>query len=277
MIRMMYFIRKPEDMFIDDFKARWEQHGNVVYNNAAALGIRKYIQATTLGGDPSGELLREIYGLTKEPYDAVGEFWWQGRADLADALKTPEGQAAAEAILEDERGFVDWSRSVLYFAVDKPQINPPGVIVAREESTILKGYYVAPVHPELTVRQAQYHWLTCHGPLARQYEQFLAFKRYLQVHVVKEPIADEWRAARSGMEEQNPIGHAEVWMDRRELAGDPTPEMEEAFFVLTMDIATFVDVSEATAFVAREHVVVDQKIIKAELPLPTAFDDPAAG
>ncbi|HHQ49306.1 MAG TPA: hypothetical protein ENK19_10555, partial [Acidobacteria bacterium] len=157
MIRMMYFIRKPEDMFIDDFKARWEQHGSVVYNNAAALGIRKYIQATTLDGDPSGELLREIYGLTKEPYDAVGELWWQGRADLADALKTPEGQAAAEAILEDERAFVDWSRSLHYFAADIPQINPPGVIVAREESTILKGYYVAPVHPELTVKQAQYH------------------------------------------------------------------------------------------------------------------------
>jgi len=149
-----------------------------------------------------------------------------------------------------------------------PQINPPGEIVAKEGSTIVKGFYVGPVASDVPVEDAQFHWLTCHGPLARQYDQFLPYKRYIQVRAIEEPIAAALREARGGMEEFPTIGNAEVWVDRRELAAAAGPEVEEAFKLLVEDISYFVDVSRSTVFVAKEHVIVDKKIIVPPLPKP---------
>jgi hypothetical protein len=165
---------------------------------------------------------------------------------------------------------VDFSRTSLWFGVDMPQINPPGEIVAREGSTIVKGYYVGRVVPSLSEEQAKFHWLTCHGPLARQYDQFLPYQRYIQVRAVDEPLAEALRAARGGMEVFPTIGNAEVWVDRRELASAAGPEVDEAFRLLVEDISYFVDVPRSTVFVAKEHVIVDKKITVPPLPRPAA-------
>ena len=271
MIRLNYFIRKAENMSLEDFQQYWlDKHAALVVKNTPALRIRRYVQAHTLDDDADGEMMRQMYNATAEGYDGVAEFWWKSRQDLAEALQTPEGEEAAAELMEDERRFVDFSRSLLYFCVEIPQINPPGSIVAREDNMLLKGYFVGHAHPGLSVKDTQFHWMTCHGALARQYEQFIPYQRYLQLHVFEDPVADQWRAARGRMEEFAPFGHAEVWLDRRDLAAPAGPEAGESFGYFAQDIEEFIDVSKSPLFVAKEHVIVGKKIMNMPLPVPAS-------
>ena len=272
MIRLNYFLRRLPSLSLEAFQEYWrEKHAVLLTKHASALRVRRYVQAHVLPDDPLGEMMQQIYGTGGEPYDGVAELWWKSPQDLAEALGTSEGQQGAEELLEDERRFVDFSRSSLWFGVDMPQINPPGEIVAREGSTIVKGYYVGRVVPHLSEEQAKFHWLTCHGPLARQYAQFLPYQRYIQVRAVEEPLAEELRAARGGMDVFPTIGNAEVWVDRRELAAVAGPEVDEAFGLLVEDISYFVDVPRSSVFVAKEHIIVDKKITVPPLPKPAGI------
>jgi len=269
MIRLEYFIRRPAGMEREAFLGTWkEDYAVLVAGCAAALNIRKYVQAEVLPEDPHGALLTQLYGAGGEIYDGVNEFWWASRKELDEALATSEGQEAMAALVAAERKFVDFSRSALWFAIDLPQINPPGKIVAREDNMYLKGLYVGKIREELTPEEAKFHWLTCHGAMARQYEQFLPFERYLQVSRIEDPLADRLRQER-GMVDVPVIGHAEVWFDRRAIALAQGPEVDEAFPMLVRDIGNFADASQSSMHVAKEHVIVDKKIFREPIPVPT--------
>ncbi len=271
MIRMNYFMRKPGKMSLEDFHQYWlDRHAALVVRHAPALRIRRHVQAHTLLDDDDGQMMQQMYGTTAEGYDGVAEFWWKSRQDLAEALQTPEGREAAAELREDERRFVDFSRSTLYFCVEIPQVNPPGSIVAREDNMLIKGYYVGHARPGLSIRDIQFHWMTCHGALARQYEQFIPYQRYLQLHRFEDPVADEWRSARGGMETFRAMGHAEVWLDRRDLAAPGGPEAGESYGYFAQDIEQFADVSNSPLFVAKEHIILDKRIMTMPLPVPTA-------
>ena len=47
-------------------------------------------------------------------FDGVAELWWDSLDDLAAATATPDGRAAALALLVDERRFIDHARSPLW-------------------------------------------------------------------------------------------------------------------------------------------------------------------
>jgi hypothetical protein len=269
MIRLEYFTRRPAGMERGTFLKLWkEEYAPLVARYASALKIRMYVQAEVLPEDPHGAMLTQLYGAGGELYDGVNEFWWASRKDLDEALATPEGKEAMAALVAAEGKFVDFTRSALWFAVDLPQINPQGVIVAREDNMYLKGLYVGKKREELTLEEVKFHWMSCHGPLARQYEQFLPFERYIQVSRIDDPLADRLRAER-GLPDPATIGHAEVWFDRRAIALAQGPEVDEAFPLLVADIGNFADASQSAMHVAKEHVIVDKKIFTTPIPVPT--------
>ncbi len=269
MIRLSYFLRKRPNLSDAAFRALWlEDHASLVAGHAPALRLRRHVQSLVLPDDPVTQMLRQVYGTGGEPYDGVAEFWWKSAEDLEEALRTTEGQRAAGDLRKSEARFVDFSGSFLRFGMEIPQINPPEEIVAREGTSILKGYYVGNIRPGLSDEAARFHWLTCHGPLAREYQQFLPYRRYIQVHALDLPLAVPLREAREGMQEPHTIGHAEVWADRRDLALATGPEVAQAFQLLAADIHTFVDSAAAAVFVAKEYVVVDKPIMTTPLPTP---------
>jgi hypothetical protein len=51
-------------------------------------------------------------------YDGVAELWWDSLDDLRGD-QTPKRVAAGQALLEDERKFIDLKRSPLFFGVEK--------------------------------------------------------------------------------------------------------------------------------------------------------------
>jgi uncharacterized protein (TIGR02118 family) len=241
-----------------EFQDYWRNvHGPLVAKHSTALGIRRYVQSHTLD-DPINDLLREPRG-TQDPYDGVAELWWNHEDQVAEGIGTPEGQEAALELLEDEKKFIDFSRSSLYWGTEVPQINPtPENIVARVESPIIKLCFFGTHRPELTREESALYWRMHHGPLVRSLAQAARIKRYLQVHSLETPLNEALRAPRGEMAEPFD-GNAELWFDRLELMGSATtPEGARAMELMVEDEAKFVDFKRAALWIAKEHVFIDR-------------------
>ena len=64
---------------------------------------------------PFNDLLRASRG-GPEAYDGIAELWWDSIDDLTAGAASAEALAAAQALLEDERRFIDLERSPLWIA-----------------------------------------------------------------------------------------------------------------------------------------------------------------
>ncbi len=193
------------------------------------------------------------------PYDGVAEIWWNSREAAAEAAGTPEGREASRELLEDERKFIDFSRSSLWFAMELPQVNPtPENIIATESSTIVKFYYVLHRLANLTREDFQLYWRMDHGPLIRSLAPAMGVLRYIQVHTVDDAAAAQPRADRGEMEDIYD-GHAELWFDsagRRETG--QTPEGQRAGQAAGEDEAKFIDFSRSSIWTGKEHVLLER-------------------
>ena len=258
MIRLVYVLRRLPNLSRQAFQDYWrDAHGPLVAKHSTTLRVRRYVQTHTLD-DPINTLLQEPRG-TLEPYDGVAELWWNHENDVAQGVGAAEGQKAAEELLEDEKKFIDMSRSCIYWATEVPQINPtPENIVARPETPIIKLCFFGHHKPELSGEEAGLYWRMHHGPLVRSLASAARIKRYLQVHKLDTPLNDVVREPRGKMAEPF-MGHAELWYDRLELAGAvTTPEGARAMEMLVEDEAKFVDFKRSTLWVAKEHVFIDR-------------------
>ena len=121
MIKLIFCVHRLPHLSRDQFQRYWfESHGPLVRRHGEALHIRRYVQVHTLE-DPINEALRAGRG-TVEPYDGVAELWWDSSEDLQAAISTPQGQQAGLELLEDERRFIDLSRSTLWIGQERPVI-----------------------------------------------------------------------------------------------------------------------------------------------------------
>lgn len=258
MIRFVYVVRRKEGMGLADFQSYWRNsHGPMVAKHSTTMRIRRYVQTHRLD-DPFNEAVRERRGF-QAPHDGVAELWWDSPEELAAAAENPDYQAATDELLEDEKKFIDFSRSSLWFAYEAPQVNPsPENIIALDESPIIKICYFGHQRREMSLEDAQLYWRMNHGPLLRSLAPALGVRRYIQVHRLVTPFDDVPRSARGGMEEPF-LGHAELWYDRKDLlAAMNTPEGVRASELAAEDEAKFVDFQRSAMWVAKEHVFVDR-------------------
>ncbi len=257
MIRMIYPIRRQSRLSQEEFQAYWHDvHGPLVAKNARALGANRYIQVHTID-DPVYKSSREARGMT-EPFDGVAELWWDSLEAVAETADTPEGQEARRELLEDEKTFIDFSRSSLWFAMELPQVNPtPENIIATEHNTIVKFYYVLHRQPQLSREAFQLYWRMNHGPVIRSWAPAMGVLRYIQVHTLDDAIAEAPRTERGKMEDIYD-GHAELWFDgaRHQGAGQ-TPEAQRAGQAAAEDEAQFIDFSRSSFWIGKEHVFIE--------------------
>jgi uncharacterized protein (TIGR02118 family) len=115
MVKLLFCVRRHPEVDATEFHRYWrEVHGPLVTSVAESLGIRRYIQAHTLD-TPLNDLLAGTRD-APECFDGVAELWFDSAESIAEGASTPEGAAAAEMLLQDERRFIDHARSPLFLA-----------------------------------------------------------------------------------------------------------------------------------------------------------------
>ena len=106
MVKLIYGINRKPGMSVEEFQHYWrETHGPIA---ARLPGVRRYVQCHTLP---------ELYtGENTPAYDGVAELWFDDMAALQQAMASPELKAARE----DERNFIDHSRTFSIVTEEKP-------------------------------------------------------------------------------------------------------------------------------------------------------------
>jgi len=112
-IKLTFAVRRRTDLDPVEFYRYWrDQHGPLVRSFQPALGFRRYVQTHRME-TPLNEVLRVSRGAL-EPFDGVAELWWEDLDALVAATSSSEGSAAGQALLEDERKFIDLEQSALW-------------------------------------------------------------------------------------------------------------------------------------------------------------------
>jgi uncharacterized protein (TIGR02118 family) len=117
MIKLTFCLHRLPGLSREAFHDYWfNKHAPLVAEHGKVLRIRRYVQMHALT-TPFNDTIRASRG-APEMYDGVAELWWDSIEDLT-ATPTPESQAAGLALLEDERKFIDLSRSPLFLGEEK--------------------------------------------------------------------------------------------------------------------------------------------------------------
>jgi len=124
MIKIVFCLRRRAELSRDEFQIYWRStHAPLVRSHAEALGIRRYVQVHAIDDAISTAVAGPRH--SPEPYDGVAELWLDSLDALMSAGRSDAGRAAASALLEDERRFIDLERSPLFLAEEHVIIDGP--------------------------------------------------------------------------------------------------------------------------------------------------------
>jgi uncharacterized protein (TIGR02118 family) len=115
MIKIVFCLRRRSELSREEFRTYWRTtHAPLVQAHAGALGIRRYVQVHSIDDAISTAVAGSRH--SPEPFDGVAELWLDSLDALVAAGSTDAGRAAAAALLEDERRFIDFEQSPLFLA-----------------------------------------------------------------------------------------------------------------------------------------------------------------
>ena len=119
MIKLTFCLTRLPHLSREEFQAYWfNHHGPLVRSVADVLRIKRYVQTHS-----AAEELSQPFQATRggpPGYDGVAELWWDSWDDLSANADNQAARDAGLMLLEDERKFIDLSKSPLWWGEEKP-------------------------------------------------------------------------------------------------------------------------------------------------------------
>jgi len=223
MIKAITCIKRKQGMEVDEFQSYWRNnHANVV---TSLPNINRYIQSHALiGGYRKGEL----------PYDGIAEIW----VESVDVFRAWAGSREYEALEQDEKNFIDRSKTVLILTQE--HVIKEGPV----SSSSLKNVEFIARKSDMLVDEFQAYWRNVHGPIA---SEIAMISRYVQSHTLPAAYRDGRRPLIDGC--------AITWFDNidamRRSAGSAAYERTRA------DESNFINTTKEVPFIiTKEHIIV---------------------
>ena len=120
MIKFVMCLTRHPDISREEFKDYWlNKHGPYFMENAEIMGAKKYVQSHIIDS-PLNEGLQMSRNM-QPAYDGVAEVWFDSIESLMAGMGSPEGMELGAALLEDEKNFIDHSKSSA-FIVEEHQL-----------------------------------------------------------------------------------------------------------------------------------------------------------
>lgn len=115
LVKFYYVLRNHAHQSLNEVQSYWRMyHGPNVRQYGQAIRTLRYIQVHRLD-DELNATFAEPRGTEEPLYFGHAELWFD-RTALQAAFASPEGMKAVEFLIEDERKFIDFSRSALWLA-----------------------------------------------------------------------------------------------------------------------------------------------------------------
>lgn len=107
--------------------------------------------------------------------------------------------------------------------------------------------------PDMTREQFQEYWKNNHGPYFMKNANIMRAKKYVQSLTVDTPINEGLRTSRGMLPEYD--GVAEVWFESEQdlMEAMSSPEGQKLNAMLLEDEGNFIDHSQSSAFIVKEH------------------------
>jgi uncharacterized protein (TIGR02118 family) len=108
-------------------------------------------------------------------------------------------------------------------------------------------------HPDMTREQFQNYWTNKHGPFFMKNAGTMRAKKYVQSLTLDTPLNEGLRNSRGMLPEYD--GVAEVWFESEEdlVEAMSSPEGQKLSAALLEDEGNFIDHSQSSAFIVKEH------------------------
>ena len=109
-IKVTYLLAARNDLTQAQCQQTWlNDHGPLVASFAKPCLMQKYVQSHTIA--PEANAASQASKGYAAPLDGITEVWIDSLEDLARSGETEAGRAGAQALVEDERRFVEMGRS----------------------------------------------------------------------------------------------------------------------------------------------------------------------
>lgn len=123
MIKLIYCLRRLPHLSREEFQDHWLEHHAQFRRRLKSL--RRYVQYHTLAHDPIREAMAQAGEGAVEPFDGVSIGWWDNLEALKAGMDHSPDVAAA---LEDEKLFIDHSRSLACLTREQVIVEPEGSV-----------------------------------------------------------------------------------------------------------------------------------------------------
>ncbi|MFT7649240.1 MAG: hypothetical protein ACI8Y4_004001 [Candidatus Poriferisodalaceae bacterium] len=121
MIKLMVGLRRRPDLTREEFQTYWyDTHPDAAgpaLEGIKAMGALRYVQIHAIDETYNQRLGTARGG--EDDFDGFAELWFESLDAFEEGARSDAGRAAAKVFLEDEKNFVDWSRTVIMVAEEK--------------------------------------------------------------------------------------------------------------------------------------------------------------
>jgi len=127
MIKLCFCIRRLPHLSREEFHEYWRRvHTRSAGPDAAkVLGMKKYAQVRTLPEELNRSVASSRPGLEPE-FDGISEVWLESVEAYERDWGSPEGMVTMKHFLDDEKNFIDWSRSTIFLAEEHVLVDETG-------------------------------------------------------------------------------------------------------------------------------------------------------
>ena len=107
-------MRRLPHLSQQEFQSYWsEKHPQAAPADAfPTLGVKRYVQVLPLESDARNLVIGPRTGLV-EPFDGIAELWVDSEDSLVRDWSTERAQDYVKTFFEDEKNFIDWTRSTI--------------------------------------------------------------------------------------------------------------------------------------------------------------------
>ena len=118
MIKITFCLRRLPQLTHEEFVRHWyEAHAPLVRKHQQVLRIVRYVQFHTDMGALTEKL--RAFRDSPDPFDGIAEIWYENHQALETLGMDPDARKASHELLEDEKRFVDLSRSPIWTGTEK--------------------------------------------------------------------------------------------------------------------------------------------------------------